>query len=186
MRFRNLSGLAIPKDLWRALAVSMRIGGPLPGALKDDIGIYGTCKSLRVTVRPTRQVQPGKSTVSGSHTYGHISIAPCCVCTIGALTHVYLHELFHAWLFQHARRLYEVWDHCRQAERFADAGFKALGGAFRDRQRCGSYRLDLRRARRHLHEFRVVAESLTDRRGQDIATWRPRPDKPSTSERADA
>ncbi len=174
MRLRNLSSRRLPRDLWFRLAALMGVGGTLPLAQVDDLGLYGACKSLRVTVRPVRRVEAGVKTVSASHTYGHISIAPCPACTVGALTHVFLHELVHAWLFQFHEPLHNSWNHCAFAERFADAAFAILGGTFRDRDCCGSYRLDVAGARRNLLALAVMTRDLTTTDRSRLRRWRPR------------
>ncbi len=182
MRLRNLSTRKIPRDLWSRLAVLMGVGDALPGAQADDVGMYGRCKTLRVTIRPVRNVPSGTETIAGSHTYGHISIAPCRHCTIGALTHVYLHELVHAWLFQLHESLYGSWNHCAFAERFADAAFATLTGDFRHREQCGSHKLNVASARRNLPRFAVLAQSLIATDRARIRGWQPRsPARPRVS-----
>jgi hypothetical protein len=97
MRFRNLSGKVIPKQLWFALAEPIGLGKVLPSAIKEP-EMYGIYKTLRITLRPLKHYRRGEEITSGWYTYGHITLFPCRYCTIGSLTHLYLHELVHAWL----------------------------------------------------------------------------------------
>ncbi len=173
MRLRNMSGLVIPKDVWMALARAMRVDGILPGAKADNHGTYENSKTLRVTVRPRRRVARGIVTTTGSHTFGRITLAPCRHCTFRSFTQVFIHELFHAWIFQYHERLYDTFEHCRVAERFAEMGFLSLGGGVRDVDVCGSYLLDPDDAREHVGCFDVLAESLTQRRKSDVPAWQP-------------
>src|SRR5437867_4837020 len=160
MRFNNLSAFRVPTGLWRCLATAMSLDGVLPGTLTDERLVYGDYRTLRVTIRPQRRVHAGVMVISGRHTYGHISISPCTRCTLGSLTHVYLHELFHAWLFQYHRRSYTRWDHCSQAERFADSAFNELGGRMGSRNACASYALNVRIGSSKLSAFQHLATSL--------------------------
>jgi len=172
MRIRNLSSIVIPVELWRSLADRMRVGGALPGALADSIGIYGKCKSLRVTAHQPRQSIPGEVVTVGTYTYGRIALFPCRICGAGFLTQVLIHELVHAWLHQYHDELYG--SSCELAERFADAAFIALGGTIRSANVCGSYRLSLKQATRNLPVFQRLAASLLDSNPGAILRWRPR------------
>jgi len=160
MRIRNLSSLSVPSALWHELAAVMRLGDKLPGAIADDLGMYGSCQTLSVTVRPRRAVPANRVIKTGSYTYGRISLFPCRHCTSGSMTQVVLHELFHAWLHQYHDDFYTCHPHCDLAERFANAGFAALGGALRSPELCGSYRLAISNAMRSLPLFRSVANTL--------------------------
>ena len=172
MRFRNASEVPIPKRLWGELAKPLGLAAALPGATDDDLGMYGRSKTLRVTVRPERQVRDGAIVTTGSYTYGHITLSPCFHCTPAFLTQVFLHELTHVWLHQYRPELYGRADWCDIAERFADAGYRALGGEWRVRRRCGSYRLAQRAAWRRLSAFEVVARSLTQAAHGRFQAWR--------------
>src|SRR5689334_7931704 len=112
MQIRNLSTLRIPKPLWRRLAASVGLAGVLPGAIKDRLGLYGSSRTLRVTVRPFSRVNEGEVTATGSYTFGHVTLYPCRRCNPASLTQVYLHELVHAWLHQYHEGLYEAWSSC--------------------------------------------------------------------------
>lgn len=171
MRFRNTSQLPIPKRLWRELARPLGLTAALPGAEEDQQGMYGVAKTLRVTVRSEREVREGVVVETGSYTYGHITLAPCTHCTPAFLTEVLLHELAHAWVHQHRPTEYDQSDWCDLAERFAQVGYRALGGEWRVRRRCGTYRLAPSGALRRLPAFEVVAHSLTH--ASQLKGWRP-------------
>ena len=130
MRIRNLSSLSIPSTLWHELANVMSLGEKLPGAIADDVGTYGNCQTLCVTVRPRRSVPANTVAKTGRYTYGRISLFPCRHCTAGSMTQVLLHELFHAWLHQYHDDFYTCHPHCDLAERFANAGFAAWAVRF--------------------------------------------------------
>ena len=140
MRFRNSSEILVPRRLWEELAGAMCVGGTLPLAVSDDLGMY-PCRTLRITIRRERHIQPGKVVTTGKYTYGHVTLSPCVDCTPAFLTQVYLHELAHAWLHQLHPALYDRLDSCRLAERFANSGFRVLGGKMRKVALCGSYSL---------------------------------------------
>jgi hypothetical protein len=136
MQITNLSTIGIPRRFWQEIANELKVGGNLPDAVRDDLGMYGGCKSLRVCVRPRRRVTHSRVIMVGCYTYGRISLFPCTHCTAGFLTQVLLHELVHAWLHQYHDKLYFA--SCELAERFADAGFIALGGKITKSRVCGS------------------------------------------------
>jgi hypothetical protein len=171
MRFRNGSAVTIPKRLWRELGRPLGLTAALPGAMADDHGMYGRCNTLRVTVRAEREVREGVVVTTGWYTYGRITLLPCTHCTAGFLTQVFLHELVHAWVHQHRTAVYDRSDWCDLAERFADAGYRALGGKWRVRNRCGSYRLAPRVAWERLTAFEAVAHSLSH--AGRLQGWRP-------------
>jgi hypothetical protein len=91
------------------------------------------------------------------------------------LTQVLLHELVHAWLHQLYPDLYDRHSgrQCDLAERFADAGFIALGGKIKPSRVCGSYRLSSRTAKSNLPRFRSLARSLTQTHPTAIMQWCP-------------
>lgn len=175
MQIRNLSNLAVPTRLWHALADIMKVGARLPKARWDrkwkDYGEYGKCRVLRVTVRPVRVVEPGRVLTAGTYTSGTINLFPCPKCSPAFLTHLLLHELVHVWLDQYHRDLY--WNSEALAERFADAGFMALGGRIRPRRVCGSYRWRVREAERRIPAFARLAASLVENSPRWILRWRP-------------
>lgn len=72
----------------------MRLGlaAALPAAMYDDLGMCSG-KSLRVSVRPKRDVPKGAIVTTGSYTYGRITLTPCFHCNSAFLTQVFLHEL---------------------------------------------------------------------------------------------
>src|SRR5262245_13407857 len=109
MRVRNLSNVAIDRKLLDALARGFGLGGKLPQALADDVGLY-VGQSLRVTVRP-RLHRPERHP-SGTYTTGHITLYPCPSCSAAWVVAIYLHELFHAWVSQVDPRLYMRTSHC--------------------------------------------------------------------------
>jgi hypothetical protein len=172
MRFSNASAVLIPRRLWRELARPLGLTATLPRAIDDDLGLYGSGNTLRVTVRPEREVRDGVIVTTGSYTYGHITLSPCTHCTPAFLTQVFLHELVHAWIHQHRPTLYDRSDWCDLADQFADAGYRALGGEWRVRSRCGSYRLAPRVARRRMLTFEAVAHSLSHAAHGRLQTWR--------------
>ena len=170
MRFHNLSRIRVNKTLWQDLAKAIGVDGRLPGAIADKYGIY-IGHTLRITVRP--QMRRGwKSTPDACYTYGHITFYPCPKCTFAFLTNLYLHELFHAWLHQTDDKLYTYWDHCSNAEDFADTGYRLLGGQIPKSGSCGNYVLDVGAAMESLSEFRNFAGTLTSRRGELIKNWK--------------
>jgi hypothetical protein len=69
--------------------------------------------------------------------------------------------------------LYDAWNHCAFADRFADAGFLVLGGELQGRDRCGNYRLHVGRARKNLADFAVLADSLLAADRSRLRRWRP-------------
>jgi len=105
--------------------------------------MYGARKTLQVTIKkedPTR-IDPG-DTIVGSYTFGKIEILPCPNCAAGFLTHIFLHELCHAWLHQYHEAVYEVEDSCRFCDTFADVSYKLLAGDRPPKQACRAYRLN--------------------------------------------
>ena len=172
MRFKNSSSLLISKALWQEFAIAMSLGGALPGALGHEFGMYPS-STLRVGIHRERPVQRGRIVTTGSYTYGHITLSPCLHCTPAFLTQVYFHELVHAWLHQTHSEVYDSDDSCRVAERFADAGFRVIGGAMRDRNLCGSYSLPLETTLERLHDFRSLSRSLTELPASAVVAWRP-------------
>lgn len=172
MRFRNASEVTIPKRLWRELALRLGLAAALPGATHDDLGMYSRGSSLRVSVRAEREVPDGAVVTTGSYTYGRITLAPCFHCTPAFLTQVFLHELAHAWVHQYRPKLYDRSNWCDIAERFANAGYRALGGEWRVRGRCGTYRLAQRDAWRRLSAFEAVARALTHTAHERLHAWR--------------
>jgi hypothetical protein len=174
LRFRNSSSLSIPRRLWEELAAALSLGGILPGAVTDDLGMYPT-KTLRITIHRARRVPAGQVVTTGRYTYGQITMFPCIHCTPASLTQVYLQELVHAWLHQYHPRIYERLDSCRLAERFANAGYRALGGRKRKVTLCGSYSLPSSTSLARLYDFRSLAKSLTASAPATVGTWRPKP-----------
>jgi len=127
LRFRNLSGLALPKGLWRELAIIVGVGSTLRRAREDDLGMYAGY-ALRVTVNPARERKEGNS-LAGSYTYGHIALYPCSRCNVAFLTEVYLHELVHALVDDcRSREVNDHWYACAVADSFATQAFARLGG----------------------------------------------------------
>ena len=169
MQIRNLSTVRIPIALWHELAEPLKVAGKLPDAVRDTVRMYGARTSLCVTVRPRRHVPAGEITTTGFYTYGRISLFPCTHCTPGLMTQVFLHELVHAWCHQYHEDSY--WSSCDLAERFANAGFRVLGGRFRVENRCGSYRLSVRNAARNLSAFKILAASLVELPVDRIMQW---------------
>ena len=162
MRIRNFSSKSVPRNLWNSLARELGLGGELPGAVADDIGLYPLDKHLRVTIGKEKKYPPRKMVETGSYTFGTIKLNPCPECTTGLLTHLLLHELFHAWLHQRDEGVYLSTDHCALAEKFADLAFESLGGRVRPRRLCGSYLLASHNAERRLDDFaRTVRRFLT-------------------------
>ncbi len=158
MRFRNLSRLKIPKPLWVALAKEMQLDSTLPLALKDELGMYETCKTLRVFLnRDFEKPDEEGGVITGWYTFGHISLFPRPRCTIGSLTHIYLHELFHAWLDHHHEELNWEFDSCHLADDFSDQAYDALGGKNRDNG-CMNYKLTAKTALANLTDYQLVCE----------------------------
>jgi hypothetical protein len=151
----------------------MRVAGPLPGAVADSLGMYPG-KFLRITIHQERRVPSGRVVTTGSYTYGHIVLSPCTRCTPAFLTQVYLHELVHAWLHQYRPTLDIRIDSCALAERFANAGFRVLGGRMRRPEQCGSYTLSTMPSAAQLNAFRVLASTLTKVQSGAVKRWRAR------------
>jgi hypothetical protein len=168
MRLRNLSDIAVDRDLWTQLAKPLALDGILPGALRDEADLYSG-NTLRVTIRPRLSRPAGRPT--SSYTCGHIAIYPCPHCRYGFLTWVYLHELFHAWLDQVDESLYLSWDHCTVADRFANGAYALLGASAKSNDRCATYRFDDETARQRLHRYQQYAGTIAGRRGHDIQKW---------------
>ncbi len=148
LRFRNLSGLTVPRTLWIELANGVGLGGALRRAVDDDLGLY-VGSNLRVTVN--RMIERGdRNVVAGTYTYGHISLYPCSTCNVAFLTEVYLHELVHAWVDEfREREVYDHWEACAVADKFAAQAFRRLGGRVNgtgSRRLCHSYSLSVERA----------------------------------------
>jgi len=139
MRIRNLSTKRIPSELWHHLAHTMQLGDRLPMAVADELELYPKHYRLEVTVRPIRRHAEGVEVFSGYYSCGRVVIFPCPSCTSAFLTHLFLHELFHAWIDQYHNTLYASTMYCDLTGRFADASFRALGGRVRPRNVCGSY-----------------------------------------------
>ena len=169
MRFRNLSNIKLDRVFWRELARPLGLHAALKGAISDDLGIYSG-KSLRITIRP-RQLRR-KDHSAAHYTYGHISIFPCPRCRIGWLVVAYLHELVHAWLHDNDHKLYDSWNHCEFADRFADSAYLLLGGELPNDGDCGRFRFNARRARQKLPGYRRFARDLAMREGAAIMRWR--------------
>jgi len=140
MKVHNLSGKQIPRRLWHHLASKMGLGKHLPLATHDDLGLYPAHGTLDVKIRPVLKHPQETPVTSGYYSCGRIVILPCPSCTGAFLTHLFLHELFHAWIDQYHNELYDSQTCCDVAERFADACFQALGGRIRPLGLCGSYR----------------------------------------------
>jgi hypothetical protein len=132
MKIHNRSGLRIPRELWTTLAGTLALEGVLPGVSGQDAEMYDGHPGLRVYVASQRTVPKGVRVTCGTYSYGRIILYPCLRCTVGFLTHVFLHELVHAWIHQHHEALYEATDTCLIAESIADAGLWALGGQLGD------------------------------------------------------
>ena len=135
--------------------------------------MYGFAKTLRVTVRLEREVREGSLVETGSYTYGQITLSPCIHCAPGFMTEVLLLELAHAWVHQYRSSEYDQSDWCDLAGRFAEAGYRALGGVWRIRGRCGTHRLAPGVASGRLPAFEAVARSLTH--AVRLEGWRPAP-----------
>jgi hypothetical protein len=174
MRFRNLSDLAIPKDLWTELAARLKLDAALPDAASAPAGLY-QCRSLRVTVRPRKHTVDGLIVITGTYTYGHVGLRPCVHCTPAFLTQVFLHELVHAWMHQYRDRFYFSERADALCERFADAGYRAIGGRWRNRDWCGSYRLAGNIQQQNMKAYTRVADSLQRCRESRLLDWKPPP-----------
>lgn len=162
MRFRNISKLAVPKSFWFSLANMLDLGGLLPGAVRDELGMYDACKYLRVTInKRLNRRQHDRPQTFGSYSFGSISLFPDLADNPASLTETYLHELCHAWLHQYREVVYEQYDTCPLCEDFAVQAFKALGGKRRLPDDPASYSLDVERAATRIDKFADVAERLT-------------------------
>jgi hypothetical protein len=146
----------------------MGLGGPLPGAIADDIGLYSS-KTLRLTVRPTRRALRGAVVTTGTYTPGKITLYPCTRCSVAFLTQVYLHELFHAWLHQFHPEVYHHHESCPVAEEFADKSFAVLGGRIRPRRLCGSYSLRMSVVEQRLRAFEAMWQKVQPRTAGRVA-----------------
>jgi hypothetical protein len=159
MRIRNRSKIKIPSELWRKIAATLGLAETLPQAVNDELGMYGSVRSLRVSINrpvPGRHEKPGA--VAGSYTFGHIMLYPCPRCTPGFLTFIFLHELCHAWLHQFHERLYELYDSCGMCDEFAESAYRILGGVSMRRLSCNQFPLSLRTATARFEKFQTFAE----------------------------
>lgn len=171
MRLRNASSKRISVDLWRSLVAAMGLEGVLPCAQGDELILYPADRQLRIVVRPLVSHPGGQAVESGCYTFGVITLRPCRHCTPGLLTHLLLHELFHAWLHQFHPGLYSRLEHCPLAEAFADASFEILGGLILPRRLCGSYHLKVGTARRNLERFARFAARVTRSSSKEVEAW---------------
>jgi hypothetical protein len=162
MRFTNRTQVTVPRRFFVALAEALGLAGALPGALRDDIGMYSE-NSLTVGIRKLPETDDARSVTSGWYTYGEIRLYACPDCTLGSLTHTFLHELAHAWLHQFEESTYDLAPHCHRADRFADVGYQKLGGALPQSARCREYLLELSKAERELDSFRSFARAELER-----------------------
>ena len=105
------------------------------------------------------------------YTYGHISLFPCPTCSPAFLTHIYLHELFHAWLHQADEQLYLDWQHCEHAEEFANVSFTLLGGSVA--KTCGDYKAKLAIMHQRISLYDAFVGTLECLRGAAIKRWNP-------------
>jgi hypothetical protein len=172
MRLRNLSDIELPKTLWVELATALKLEGVLPGALVDDSGIY-RFRSLCVRVRARGVVATTEVVETGNYSFGRINLLPCTHCTPGSLTDVYLHELVHAWLHHYREPLYFDERSCSLCDRFADAGYRALGGTCGRSGLCGSYRLPTKITAARMSAFQKLAGSLWRRQDSRLFSWHP-------------
>ncbi len=170
MRFKNLSRKNIPKELWYSLAAGMNLNSVLPGSINDSY-MYGPYNKLSVRINPERNKPQGEIVECGAYTYGKIYLYPCCNCTIRFLTQVFLHELHHAWVHQYHPDIHSKEKDSKQAEFFADAGFKVLGGKIRPKNVCGSYELNIQDALKRIDKFLEFSKSLTRRNSKDVLKW---------------
>jgi hypothetical protein len=172
MRIRNLSPKSIYSRLWHLLAEDMKLSRELP-LVSEDPEMYPTHKRLLVTIRPYRTHPPSEVVVSGYYSFGRIVLLPCKQCSSGFLTHLYLHELFHAWVDQFHQSFYDSVDHCQMAESFADAAFSLLGGSIRPKRVCGSFDLSQRHALSCIWHFSRLTKSLTSCTDRQFLPWSP-------------
>lgn len=156
-----MARLTVPRPLWTHLAAGLKLHNTLPQAVHDLYGLYQTSKSLRVIINPRRnRGAPGKLVTLGHYTCGRISLFPCPRCSVGFLTTIYLHELFHAWLHQYHENLYERISSCALADKFSDLAFRSLGGvAPTNSKNCWSYKLSATQAMNRLQRFEELATS---------------------------
>ena len=174
MRIRNLSGIDIPRSLWRQLASAMGLGGVLPQAEHDVLGMYETCKVLRATLRPS--IPRDAEHCREWYTFGHITIFPCPNCAPAFLTSAYLDGLVSAWLHQFHEKQYEAaicgqWDDEALVSHFVDHSFRLLGGRVVRKNICKNYRLPIETAERNLPRFTEFAETLTGCKTRDLVSW---------------
>jgi len=98
VRIFNYSSIAVDRPLWHWLAERLSVNGQLRDAELIDK------RELTVVVdrgRPRSQGNP-----DGLSTLGRISIYPCRDCNSGFVLVTFLHELFHAWLYQERESSY--------------------------------------------------------------------------------
>jgi hypothetical protein len=158
MRFRNLSRLEIPKSLWIELAKALHLNSILPQAVKDEYGMYESCKTLRVSLnRDFKKPDKEGGTVTSWYTFGHISIFPCPHCTVGSLTHCYLEALFNAWFDQYHEEFHWEFDTRHLGNQFSNQAYDALGGRNRDNG-CANYKLTRKTALANLAAYRQICE----------------------------
>lgn len=173
MRYRNLSGHLIPKQLWTPIAEQMGLAGTLPQAIRNEYGLYDKCRVLRVSINvSTRRRVTEREIPVGSYSTGRISLFPCHRCTAGFLTKVYLHELCHSWLEQFHEDLYDRFDSCELADAFSDKAYKLLGGTVRSKlNKCWQHELDIKKAIVQLSRLTRDIRTYTEASQQQIIKW---------------
>ena len=161
MKFRNLSSITVPKELWRRIAQALNLDKDLPKAEEDGVLLY-VHKRLRVIIN--KSIDRGsekQEVILGSYSCGRISLFPCPRCTNGFLTLTYLHEICHAWLSQFHEDLYDECDTCNFCEAFALYSYQILGGTTVDRF-CWNHDLSIKKAEDNFLAFCKYADKLTN------------------------
>ena len=75
----------------------------------------------------------------GTHTLARIDVSPCAGCNPGFLFATYLHELFHAWLYEYHEPLYFAEWPESFCDRCAVAVLRSLGGKVRRGAKCARF-----------------------------------------------
>jgi hypothetical protein len=137
VRIINRRRMAFNRPLWHEFAAALGLQGKLRDAELLDR------KFLTVVIHES---QPFTETTNrlGEHALGRIDIFPCPYCTAGFLLCTYLHELLHAWVYEHQEWAYfKPW-----SEDFCKAGsvalYRACGGTIPADRRCTRYKISPR------------------------------------------
>lgn len=140
---------------WFRIAESLRLGGVLPAAKRDDLGLY-EASYLQVFVKAATEKSD-----AGSYTCGRIEVECCEHCTDARLFWVFCHEIVHAWVDNFAPD-YQLSSSIEQVgDDFADRMLVRVGGNVTDPSRCATYRF-AREGKPVGREEALATESVTN------------------------